>query len=140
MDIKIILTLLTGLGIGSALTTLVQHLLQKKNSVFESQRGDLEKRYKVIILLMYAAFEFEDNKAILRISRPDLENKRDVLNELKAEWYNMMLFASAATQGNLHAFINNANVENLTNTAISMRKDLGRNAIDSSLHKLRFQD
>jgi len=46
---------------------------------------------------MHAAFDFESNKTTLRINRPDLQNKQSVLDELKAEWYNMMLFASAET-------------------------------------------
>lgn len=130
--------LFTGLGIGSIVTALIQHLLQKRAAVLESQRQDLEKRYKVIILLMYAAFEFESNKSTLRIQRPDLSSQDDVLGELKAEWYNMLLFASGQTQTNLHAFIVSPTIQNLKNTAMAMRKDLGRDVIEHSLEELNF--
>ncbi|OGP44178.1 MAG: hypothetical protein A2235_09040 [Deltaproteobacteria bacterium RIFOXYA2_FULL_42_10] len=75
---------------------------------------------------MYAAFDFESNKTTLRINRPDLQNKQSVLDELKAEWYNMMLFASAETLESLQSFIKNPDKSNLQKTASAMRKDLGR--------------
>lgn len=87
---------------------------------------------------MYAAYDFEKNKTSFRIQRPDLKNQKDVLDELKAEWYNMLLFASAQTQNDLHTFILNPNLSNLKNAAISMRHDLGRGEIRSTLDKLEF--
>jgi len=95
--ITLITGLIAGLGIGSVVTAWIQHSLKLKETAYESQRKDLEARYRVVILLMYAAFDFESNKTTLRINRPDLQNKQSVLDELKAEWYNMMLFASAET-------------------------------------------
>ena len=130
--------LLAGLGIGSVTTALMQHYLQKKTTAFESQREDLEKRYKVVILLMYAASNFEANSASLRINRPDLKSQRDIMEELKAEWYNMLLFASSSTQHSLHSFICSPTLQNLKNTAVSMRIDLGRTPIGDTVHCLEF--
>ena len=118
--------LLAGLGIGSVATAWIQHSLKLKETAFQSQRKDLEARYRVVILLMYAAYDFESNKTTLRINRPDLLNKQSVLDELKAEWYNMMLFASAETLTYLKSFIENPDKENLAKTASAMRNDLGR--------------
>ena len=138
MDLTLITGLITGLGLGSAATVFVQHLLKKREVAFQSQRQELEKRYRVVILLMYAAFDFEENKTALRIQRPDLQNKKDVLEDLKAEWYNMLLFASEDTQVNLHAFIKNPTLENLKGAAMAMRQDLGRGKLGVVINELKF--
>lgn len=130
--------LIAGLGIGSAVTAFIQHLLKKREVVYQSQRQELEKRYRVVILLMYAALDFEVNETPLRIQRPDLKNQNDVLDELKAEWYNMLLFASAHTQKNLYLFIKEPNLSNLKKAAISMRQDLGRGEIGNTVNDLEF--
>jgi hypothetical protein len=138
MDTSSWITLITGLGIGSGLTGLAQHFLKKREASFNSQRQDLEKRYRVVILLMYAAYDFESNKSNLRINRPDLKTQKDVLEDLKAEWFNMLLFASENTQNELHSFVHTPSLENLKSTALSMRQDLGRGSLGASLDELKF--
>jgi hypothetical protein len=139
MDASNWITLILGLGLGSAVTGLIQYLLKQKEAAYQSRRQELEKRYRVIILLMYAAYDFKSNKTTLRIQRPDLKNRQDILDELKAEWYNMLLFASTETQKDLHSFIKTPNLENLKKAAISMRLDLGRGKIGSELDDLQFE-
>lgn len=139
MESSLITGLVAGLGIGTVATATVQHFLKKRESAFLSQRQDLEKRYRVVILLMYAAYDFEGNKSTMRIQRPDLTSQKDVLEELKAEWYNMLLFASETTQVKLHAFINNPELSNLKNAAVAMRSDLGRGKLGGALDGLEFK-
>jgi hypothetical protein len=139
MDASNWVTLIVGLVGGSGLTALLQHSLKKYEVAYASQRQDLEKRYRVIILLMYAAYDFEGNKTSLRINRPDLLTKESVLEELKAEWFNMLLFASENTQKSLHSFILSPSLSNLKTTAVSMRKDLGRGDFGKLVHKLEFK-
>lgn len=136
--LPLITALLAGLGIGSILTAFLQYILKQKETAFLSQRNELERRYRVIILLMYAAFDFKTNATTLHIQRPDLQNQEDVLEELKAEWFNMLLFASEETQSALHIFIETSTLENLKKTALSMRKDLRRGALGSSIMALTF--
>ena len=126
MDVGLITGLLAGLGIGSVSTAWIQHLLKRRETAYQSHRKDLEARYRVVILLMYAAFDFEGNQTALRINRPDLKNQKSVLDELTAEWYNMMLFPSEETLRSLRTFIENPDKNNLRSTASAMRKDLGR--------------
>lgn len=121
--------LVAGLGIGTALAALVQHWLKKREATYESQRKDLEARYRVIILLMYAAFDFENNRTTLRINRPDLKDKQSVLKELVAEWHNMILFASTETLRALYDFVECPSEKNLLAAAFAMRKDLGRGQV-----------
>ncbi len=122
--------LVAGLGIGSVVTALIQHNLKIKEVTYQSQRLDLEARYKVIILLMYAAYDFTSNETTMRITRPDLKSRDDVLAELNAERINMLLFSSKSTLGLLNQFIANPSGENLAKCAISMRRDLGRGSLE----------
>jgi hypothetical protein len=128
--------LLAGIGLGSVITAQVQHWLRIKEATHESQRRDLEARYKVIILLMYAASDFAGNETAMRIHRPDLKNQTDVLHDLRAEWTNMLLFASKSTLDRLRAFIDEPTASNLANCALSMRTDLGRDSLDLEALKL----
>jgi hypothetical protein len=130
--------LVAGLGIGSGVTAWIQHSLKLKEAAYQSQRQELEKRYRVIILLMYAAFDFEGNKKILRIHRPDLEGLQAVLDELKAEWFNMLLFASQQTLETLKSFIQTPDKASLQRAALAMRHDLGRGQVtlDVSVHRV----
>jgi hypothetical protein len=108
----------------------IQHALKLKESAHESQRQALEARYKVVILLMYAAVDFAGNETAMRIHRPDLKDQNDVLADLRAEWTNMLLFASKKTLVLLRAFILDPTGHNLAQCAISMRMDLGRQPVD----------
>jgi hypothetical protein len=111
--------LIAGLGIGSGVTVWIQHSLKLKEAAYQSQRQELEKRYKVIIILMYTAFDFERNKKLLRIHRPDLEDHQAVLEELKVEWFNMLLFASQQTLETLRSFIQTPDKASLQRTALA---------------------
>lgn len=136
--ITLAIGLVAGLGIGTAITAWIQHILKSKEESRQSQRKDLEARYRVIVLLMYAVVDFESNKATLRINRPDLKAKEDVLGDLKAEWYNMMLFASQNTLDRLQDFITAPDLNNLVATAQSMRVDLGRGSFSVDFNKIIF--
>jgi hypothetical protein len=124
--------LVAGLGIGTALTAVIQHALRRREAAFESQRQDLQARYRVVILLMYAAFDFDGKETALRINRPNLKTRQDVLDDLRAEWVNMLLFASEKTLDALGLFISSPTADNLVASAASMRGDLGRGSLPES--------
>ncbi len=138
MDIANWITLIAGFGVGSGITVIIQHVLKKREAIFESQRQKTEHRYGVIILLMYAAYDFKSNEVALRINRPNLKTQKDVLEDLKAEWFNMLLFASDETQESLHSFIQSPDLNCLKRTAIAMRQDLGRGNISNVIYELKF--
>ena len=127
--INLVVTLLAGLGIGSVLTALIQHSLRRREAAHQSQREALELRYKVIILLMYAAYDFRSNETTIRIKRPDLGSRNAVLEELHAEWINATLFASDQTLSALTRFMNDPSFKHLAECAVSMRQDLGRGSL-----------
>ncbi len=138
MTTEIFLALITGLGIGSIVTASIQHILKRREATLESQQQDLEKRYRVIILLMYAAIDFDKNRPTLQKNRPDLQTINDVLDELKTEWHNMTLFSSKPTLENLISFIKQPSNENFRRTAQKMRKDLQRGNINLLDNNLNF--
>jgi len=128
--VTLITGLIAGLGLGTAITALVQHSLERKRVTQESQRKDLEARYRVVVLLMYAAVDFEGNETALRINRPDLKNKQSVLKDLEAEWVNMVLFASSSALAALEAFIKTPTRSTMLTAAQAMRADLGRGNVE----------
>lgn len=130
--------ILTGAGTSAIVTSYLNFKFKTREAKFQSRHNELEKRYRVIILLMYAAYNFEDNKSFLRIQRPDLKTQSDVLDDLKAECFNMLLFASKTTQTSLHCFITEPNLPNLLKTANSMRQDLGLDDLGENLNYLKF--
>lgn len=123
------LTLLAGLGIGSVITTLAQYLLKRSEVAHQSKREALEARYKVIILLLYAAYDYSSNETVMRVKRPDLKSQKDVIEELHAEWINALLFSSGRTLSALTKFMNDPSFKNLADCANSMRQDLGRGSL-----------
>jgi len=127
---SLITGLVAGLGIGTVSTAIAQHLLERQKATRESQRKELEARYRVVILLMYAALDFESNRAAFRINRPDLKTKEAVLDDLRAEWVNMILFASSTTLGSLQSFIEQPSHHTLVSAAQAMRSDLGRGNVE----------
>ena len=118
-----------GVGIGAVVTAFVQHRLERSKSAHESQRKDLEARYRVVILLLYAAVDFDANRKMLCSHRPELADKQSVLEELQTEWVNMVLFSSSTTLSCLRAFIDEPSRSNLLATAQAMRADLGRGKV-----------
>jgi hypothetical protein len=62
MDTNLIAGLIAGLGIGSVTTAWIQHLLKRREADYQSHRKDLEARYRVVILLMYAAFDLRGTR------------------------------------------------------------------------------
>ena len=111
------------------MTAFVQHRLERNKVSHESQRKDLEVRCRVIILLLYAAVDFEANREMLRTHRPELGSRQAVLEELETEWVNMALFASSETLSGLREFIAESSRSNLLAMAQGMREDLGRGKV-----------
>ena len=113
MDLNLLTASLAGLGIGSVFTASVQYFLKKREPNFLRQREALESRYQVVILLMYAAYDWDRNQNAMRIQRPDLSSQKDVFDDLRAEWINMLLFASMQTQIELQNFVAEPTLQNL---------------------------
>lgn len=65
-----------------------------------------------------------DQQKYVKHIRPDLQNLDDWKNEVRAEWFNLLLFASDDVIKTLKEFIQTPNNATYAKTVIAMRKDL----------------
>ena len=80
---------------------------------------------------MYAAIDFAGNETAMRIHRPDLKNQSDVLDDLRAEWTNMLLFCLQRIRSISFEFsFLSRQAPIWRSVQSSMRVDLGRQPID----------
>lgn len=126
------------LGVGGILGTYFRILWERRNTALLQKQEFKEKRYKCIILLMYSALDFEKNKVMLRQQGRNFAKFEDLLDELKAEWHNMILFASDGVLIDSHAFICNPSYKAFRKASLSMRQDLWGGKLASQLKDLAF--
>ncbi len=128
--IQTILSALTLLGLGGILGGYVSYLLDKKKEREFKVLEQKEKRYKSCLLYMDAYFEPKNIK-YLSSRQPDIDNAQDVIEYLKMEFYEMMLYASKDVILSVKSFIENPVRENFLKTILSMRQDLSnKNDLD----------
>ncbi len=116
---KIILLIL-----GAFIGVILKHIFEKKSKIFEQYQNKKEQRYLCIILLMEALLNFDSSFTKLKRHRPDITSKKELLEELEAEYYNMILFASEVVLLNISEFIKNPSSHTFKKVGLAMRKDL----------------
>ncbi|MEM7793185.1 MAG: hypothetical protein AAF579_01870 [Cyanobacteria bacterium P01_C01_bin.118] len=126
------------LGIGGIFGTYFRILWERKNTTLLQKQEFKEARYKCIILLIYSALDFDKNKVMLRQQGRKFLSREDLMDELKAEWHNMILFASDGALMNTHTFIKNPSYETFRIASLAMRKDLWGGKLSPSLKTLSF--
>ena len=128
--IQTILSALTLLGVGGILGGYITYLLDKKKEREFKVLEQKEKRYKSCLLYMDAFFEPKNIK-YLSSRQPDIDNAQDVIEYLKMEHYEMMLYASKEVILSVKSFLENPVRENFLNTILTMRQDLSnKNDLD----------
>ncbi len=119
------ITALGLLGLGGVIGTYFRILWERKNSALLKKQEFKETRYKCIILLLLCMLDFEKELPKLhRHGRTDINKIDDLINELKTEWNNMILFSSEDVLINMHSFIENPSQSSFKKVALSMRDDL----------------
>ena len=132
---QIILSLLGVIGIGGIITALIN-----KNKEIEFQKLEQkQKRYKCIHLFMDVFLEPKNIK-YLSSRQPDINTSDDVLEYLKAEYYEMLLYASKEVILATKDFINSPNRDNFLQVFLAMRKDLWIKRKDIELHEIRLEE
>ena len=131
--IQTIISALTLLGLGGILGGYITYLLDKKKEREFKVLEQKEKRYKSCLLYMDAFFEPKNIK-YLSSRQPDIDDAQDVIEYLKMEFYEMMLYASKDVILSVKSFIENPVRENFLKTILAMRQDLSskRNDLDLS--------
>lgn len=138
--IQTILSALTLLGVGGIIGGYVSYLLDKKKERESKVLEQKEKRYKSCLLYMDAYFEPKNIK-YLSSRQPDIDSADDVIEYLKMEFYEMMLYASKDVILPVKSFIENPVRENFLKTILSMRQDLSskNNDLDLSIMSLEVK-
>jgi hypothetical protein len=124
LNADIIAAIIASLSLGGLLSIFVQSIMQKRGKVFEQEFAYREKRYLAIIMLMWARLDEKSGLKLLRQHRPDLPDTAALMNELKTELYNAMLYAKDDVVQCLKVFIELPDHQSFFNVALAMRRDL----------------
>jgi len=134
---QIIFSALTLLGVGGIVGGHITFLLDKKKELEFKQLEQKEKRYKSCLLYMDVYFEPKNIK-YLSSRQSDIDNAQDVIEYLKAEYHEMLLYASKDVILSVKAFINDPTRENFLKTVLNMRQDLWVKKNDLELDSIRI--
>ena len=88
------------------------------------------------------AFFEPKNIKYLSSRQPDIDNAQDVIEYLKMEYHEMMLYASKEVIFSVKAFIENPTHEKFLRTILTMRQDLSKlkNDLDLNDIQIEFQE
>ena len=136
--IQTIFTALTLLGVGGIVGGYITYLLDKKKEREFKVLEQKEKRYKSCLLYMDAFFEPKNIK-YLSSRQPDIDNAEDVIEYLKMEYNEMMLYASKEVILSVKAFIENPAHEKFLRTILTMRQDLSKMKNDLDLNDIQIE-
>ena len=135
--IQIVLSALTLLGVGGIVGGYVAYLLDKKKEREFRVLELKEKRYKSCLLYMDAFFEPKNIK-YLSSRQPDIDNANDIIQYLKMEYHEMMLYASKNVIMSVKVFISDPTYKNFIETIICMRQDLRAKNNDLDPNNIRI--
>src|SRR3989339_31282 len=121
--IQIIISVLTLLGLGGIVGGYITYLLDKKKEREFKVLEQKEKRYKSCLLYMDAFFEPKNIK-YLSSRQSDINDVKDIIEYLKMEYHEMMLYASKNVIFSVKEFIENPVRDNFIKTILTMRQDL----------------
>ena len=109
---------------GGAITSIANYFFDSIKNKENSKNNFKETRYKAIILLCYSLVNYEKEKTMLIINRPDINSIDRLKNELHVEFINMSLFGSDKVVIKMKEFVIHGNKTALIDLALEMRKDL----------------
>ena len=140
MTLENIVSVVTLLGLGGAVGTYLRILWGRQKEAELHKQEFKEIRYECVVLLMYAALDFERHAPLLREHGRNFGSLTDLMDELATEWHNMILFASEEVLVAVHEFIRSPLVETFRKSAIAMRADLWGGRVSDKVLSLKFGD
>ncbi|HZX16196.1 MAG TPA: hypothetical protein VFF22_04920 [Pseudomonas sp.] len=129
--IEIILALLGLVGIGGIITNVQTRNKELAFKALESK----ERRYKSCLLYMDVYFNPKNIK-YLSSRQADIDSASDVMEYLKAEYHEMILYAAKPVVLSVKAFIEQPSRENFLSAVLAMRKDLWTNKSDLTIREI----
>lgn len=139
MTIEDIIKVIGLLGLGGLLGTYFRILWERRNKALIQKQEFKETRYKCIILLMRGALDFDMEKPKLNQHGRNFQSLEELLNEIKTEWYNMILFASEEVLTESYVFICKPSEVAFRKAALAMRRDLWGGKFSAHLEQLTFK-
>lgn len=124
MDIKIIISLLAGLGFGSILTAIVSNALDKKKERDLNLARILEDKYRGLLVFMACALDIEKKKYFTINEQVTQKTSQDYLSQIKEYYYHSTLYSSDEVILALKDFIKSPSQEMYIKVAQAMRSDL----------------
>lgn len=121
-----VLIALISFGVGSVASLIIKYILDKKADKSGAEFEHKVRRYKSAIIFMNVYLN-PNNILFIKSSHPDIETKEDLKETLKAEYYEMLLYAPDYVIENVKEFISTPSNTQLIKTIQSMRKDLWGN-------------
>lgn len=134
---QVISSTLTLIGFGSILGGYISYLLDKQKEREFKVIEQKEKRYKSCILYMDAYFNPQNIK-YLSSRQPDIDDASDILEYLKMEYHEMMLYAAKNVILAVKVFIKDPTQGNFVKTVLAMRKDLSSKRSDLSVKEVNL--
>ena len=132
---QIILSFLGIIGIGGIITAL----FNKSKEIEFQKLEQKQKRYKSMLLYMDVFFEPKNIK-YLSSRQPDIDSAEDVMEYLKAEYHEMLLYASKEVILAAKNFIESPTRDNFLNVVLAMRKDLWIKQKDLDLRDIQLKE
>ena len=133
--IEIILSLLGLIGIGGIASAFMNKQKELAFKILENK----EKRYKSCLLYMDVYFE-PSNIKYLSSRQSDIHSAEDVIEYLKAEYHEMMLYASKEVVLNVKSFIETPTKDNFLETVLAMRQDLWSREPEFTVREIKLND
>ena len=135
--LQIVFSALALVGVGSILAGIVTFILNKRKELEFARLEQKEKRYKSCLLYMDVYFTPQNIK-YLSSRQPDINSAQDVIEYLKAEYHEMLLYASKEVILSVKSFISNPTQDNFLKTILSMRRDLWIRKTDLDIDSIRI--
>ena len=136
MSIETLITIITSLGIGGLITAIVSYYLSKSKGIDFKKHEQKEKRYRSVLLYMDAYFEPQNIK-FLSSRQPDISSQKDVIEYLKAEYHEMLLYSPKSVLLAVKKFIDNPTRESFLSAILEMRQDLWIKKRDLNADEIR---
>lgn len=128
---ELILGLLGLIGIGGIITNIQTKRKELEFKVLENK----ERRYKSCLLYMDVYFH-PKNVKYLSSRQPDIHSASDVIEYLKAEYHEMILYASKPVVLSVRTFIENPSRDKFLVAVLAMRKDLWSERSDLTVNDI----
>lgn len=133
--VEIILAFLGIVGVGGIVTAVMTKRKELAFRVLETK----ERRYKSCLLYMDVYFEPKNIK-YLSSRQNDIHSANDVIEYLKAEYHEMILYASRDVILSVKTFIEFPTKENFFLSVLSMRRDLWLKKADFEVSELAISE